>query len=254
MSTALVTGPTSGIGAAFAERLAADGYDLVLVARDVPRLEATAADLRHRFGGTVEVLPADLADRAQLARVEARLSDGERPVDLLVNNAGFGLRTRFSRGDVDDEERQLDVLVRAVLRLSHAALGGMLERGEGGIVNVSSVAGYVPRGTYGAAKAWVTSFSEGLAMELAGTGVRVMAVCPGFVHTEFHQRADMDVGSIPEVMWLTPEQVVEQAMSDLRRGRRVSIAGLQYRVLATLARHAPRGLAGGVSGRFRAQR
>jgi hypothetical protein len=254
VTTALVTGATAGIGAAFAERLAADGYDLVLVARDVARLEATAADLRHRFGGAVEVLPADLAERAALARVESRLADRDRPVALLVNNAGFGTGSRFSRGDVADEERQLDVLVRAVLRLSHAAVGGMVERGEGGVVNVSSVAGYLPGGTYGAAKAWVTSFSEGLALELTGTGVHVLAVCPGFVRTEFHQRAGMDVRSIPDVWWLTPEQVVEQALTDLRRGRLVSIAGLHYRALTALARHTPRRLVGGVAARVRPRR
>jgi short-subunit dehydrogenase len=251
MPTALVTGPTAGIGAAFARRLAADGYDLVLVARDVERLEATAADLRHRFGGAVEVLPADLADRVALAGVEQRLADRERPVDLLVNNAGFGTNTRFSQGDLEEEERQLDVLVRAVLRLSHAAVGGMVERGRGGIINVSSIAGYIPAGTYGAAKAWVTSFSEGLAGELTGTGVHVLAVCPGFVRTEFHQRAGMDVRAIPEILWLTPEQVVDQALDDLARGRLVSVAGLHYKGLSTLARHAPRGLASGVYRRRR---
>ncbi len=202
MPTALITGATAGIGAEFARRLAAQGHDLVLVARDEDRLEATAADLKHRFGGAVAVLPADLADRDQCARVEARLADRDRPVDLLVNNAGFGTGHRFSRGQLADEERQLDVLVRAVLRLSHAAVGGMVERRHGGIVNVSSVAAWTPTGTYSAAKAWVTTFSEGLDAELAGIGVRVVAVAPGFTRTEFHDRAGMDMSSIPDWLWL----------------------------------------------------
>ncbi len=245
MATALVTGATSGIGAAFADRLAATGWDLVLVARSVDRLDQTAADLSHRYGGAVQVLAADLADREQCARVEARLSDASAPVHLLVNNAGFGTNTTFASGDVDEEERQLDVLCRAVLRLTHAAISGprgMVARGSGGVVNISSVAGWVPGGTYAAAKAWVTSFSEGVAAELTGTGVKVVAVCPGFTHTEFHQRAGMEVRSIPEWMWLTVDQVVSAGLRDLRDGRSVSVPTARYKVLATLARHAPRPL------------
>ena len=239
MPTALITGATAGIGAEFARRLAAQGHDLVLVARDEDRLEATAADLKHRFGGAVAVLPADLADRDQCARVEARLADRDRPVDLLVNNAGFGTGHPFSRGQLADEERQLDVLVRAVLRLSHAAVGGMVERRHGGIVNVSSVAAWTPTGTYSAAKAWVTTFSEGLDAELAGIGVRVVAVAPGFTRTEFHDRAGMDMTSIPDWMWLDPDQVVRAALAGLAGRRTVVVPGNQYRLLAGLARHAP---------------
>jgi short-subunit dehydrogenase len=239
MPTALITGATAGIGTEFARRLAAQGHDLVLVARDEDRLEATAADLRHRFGGGVVVLPADLADRDQCARVEARLADRDRPVDLLVNNAGFGTGHRFSRGQLADEERQLDVLVRAVLRLSHAAVGGMVERRHGGIVNVSSVAAWTPTGTYSAAKAWVTTFSEGLDAELAGTGVRVVAVAPGFTRTEFHSRAGMDMSGVPDWMWLDADQVVRAALAALGTRRTVVVPGRQYRLLAGLARHAP---------------
>ena len=241
MATALVTGATAGIGAAFAERLAATGWDLVVVARSIDRLERQAQDLVHRYGGSVEVLSADLADPEQCRRVEQRLADRSRPIALLVNDAGFGTNTRFSVGDVDEEERQLDVLVRAVLRLTHAAVGGMVARGSGAVVNVSSVSGWIPGGSYSAAKAWVTSFSEGICAELAGTGVHVLAVCPGFTRTEFHERAGMDVHAIPDWLWLSADQVVEGGLADLRRGRSVSVPTARYKVLSALARHAPRG-------------
>ena len=252
MAIALVTGSTSGIGAAFAERLAARGYDLVLVARTAPRLEAQAEQLRHRYGGAVEVLPADLADPLALLEIEARLA--AEPFDLLVNNAGFGTNRRFADGAIDEEERQLDVLVRAVLRLTHAAVGPMIRRGSGAVINVSSVAAFVPGGTYAAAKAWVTYFSEGLAGELEGKGVKVMAVCPGFTHTEFHERGGMDVSAIPERLWLTPDEVVDGALADLARGRRVSIPSGTYKVLATVARHAPHRLVTAVYSRARPKR
>lgn len=239
MSIALVTGPTAGLGRAFALTLAEAGHDLVLVARDEARLAQVAAEAAERGVG-VEVLPADLADREALAAVEQRLADDARPVDLLVNNAGFGVNQPFAGGDLDAEQAMLDVLVTAVMRLTHAAVPGMVSRGTGGILNVSSVAGWIAGGTYSAAKAWVTVFSEGLAGELAGTGVHVTAACPGYIHTEFHDRAGMDMGSVPDWMWLTPQQVVDQALADLRRGRPVSVAGTQYQALTTLVRYAPR--------------
>ncbi len=165
VSSSLVTGATAGIGHAFATHLARRGDDLVLVARDRQRLESVAKAIRNEYAVTVEVLPADLTVRAELATVEARLADPARPIDLLVNNAGFGLKDRFLVNDVEAEQAMLDVLVTAVLRLSHAALGPMVERGRGGIINVSSVAAFLPRGTYGAAKAWVNRFSEWAANE-----------------------------------------------------------------------------------------
>jgi short-subunit dehydrogenase len=252
MPTALITGATSGIGAAFARRLAADGQDLVIVARDADRLKTTADQLHRTYGVQVQVLAADLTDRDQLLSVERRLADPEQPVDLLVNNAGFSLRKPFVANDVADEERMLDILVRAVLRLTHAALPGMIGRGRGAVINVSSVAGFNPRGTYSAAKAWVTNFSESLAFRLRGTGVQVMALCPGFVRTEFHQRMELDMSGLPRWMWLDVDEVVAEALQDLKRGRSLSIPSARYKVLTALSRHAPRRLlvrASGVGGR-----
>jgi short-subunit dehydrogenase len=237
--TALVTGPTAGIGHAFARQLAARGYDLVLVARDEERLDKTAAELRAAHGVEVEVLPADLTDRADLARVEARVADEARPVDLLVNNAGFGLKHRFLDNSVDVETAMLDILVTAVLRLSHAALGPMAARGHGGIINVSSVAAFLPRGTYSAAKAWVNSFSEWAANEYRSRGVTVTALCPGFTRTEFHERMDVDRGSAPSFMWLDADELVATALSDHDQGRTYSIPSPQYKVITTVARLVP---------------
>ncbi len=235
--TALVTGATAGIGLTFAHRLAGRGHDLVLVARDTDRLAAVAEDLRASYDVEVEVLPADLVDRDQLARVEDRLRDGARPVRLLVNNAGFGLKGRFLDNDVDDEQQLLDVLVTAVMRLSHAALAGMAARGDGGVINVSSVAAFLPRGTYAAAKAWVNSFSEWAAAEYRPAGVRVMALCPGFTKTEFHQRMNVKRGT--GFMWLEPDFLVDRALADFDKGKVLSIPGLHYRVIAGATRLIP---------------
>jgi len=232
--TALVTGPTSGIGYSFARALAASGHDLVLVSRDRARLGTTAAELRDRYAVAVEVLPADLSDRAQVRLVADRLREQGRPVDLLVNNAGFGVKGGFVGGDLDAELRQLDVLTGAVLVLSHAAVPGMVERGHGAVVNVSSVAGFGPMGSYSAAKAWCTSFTEHLAATLRGTGVTATALCPGFVRTEFHSRAGMDVGTRSSGWWLDPDDLVEDCLADVRRGRAVSVPSRRYRALVVL--------------------
>ena len=241
-STALVTGATAGIGHSFARQLAERGDHLVLVARDVARLDEVAADLRASFGVDVEVLAADLTDRADLTRVEQRLADPDRPVDLLVNNAGFGLKGRFLDNTADAEEAMLEVLVTAVLRLSHAALGPMTARGRGGVINVSSVAAFLPRGTYSAAKAWVNSFSEWAAHEYRPRGVTVMALCPGFTKTEFHQRMDVGRGSAPDFMWLDPDELVATALRDFDRGKVFSIPSAQYKAVTAAARVIPSGV------------
>jgi short-subunit dehydrogenase len=230
MPTALVTGPTSGIGRGFATRLASDGYDLVLVARDGGRLTALA-DTVAASGVRCDVIEADLADRAQLALVEERVADGSSPIDMLVNNAGFTVGERFVGGDCDGQQTMIDVMVTAVMRLSHAAVAGMVERRHGSVINVSSVASFLPFSPYSAAKAWVTTFTQGLATELHGTGVRALALCPGFVRTEFHERAGLEVDRSNDRWWLEVDDVVDTAFDDLRRGKVISIPGIAYKTL-----------------------
>ena len=242
MPTALVTGPTAGIGHCFAEQLAERGHDLVLVARDKARLEEVADELRASYGVEIEVLAADLTDRAELAAVERRLADAARPVDLLVNNAGFGLKGRFLNNTADAEQAMLDVLVTAVLRLTHAALGPMTERGSGGVINVSSVAAFLPRGTYSAAKAWVNSFSEWAAHEYRPRGITVMALCPGFTKTEFHERMDVSRGSAPDFLWLDADDLVAAALKDFDKGKVISVPSAQYKAITAAARIVPTGL------------
>lgn len=240
MPTALVTGPTAGIGLSFARKLAAQGFDLVLVSRDAARLESVAEELRAAYDVTAEVIATDLA--ADSGPVEIRLNDRERPVDLLVNNAGFALRKPFLANDITAEEAMLNVLVRAVMRLTHAALPGMIERGKGAVINVSSVAGWLPRGTYSAAKAWVTAFTEGLSTQLDGTGVRVMALAPGFTRTEFHDRAEMNMSTLPSWLWLDADALVDAALRDLGRGKVVSVPGTVYKMAAAALPRLPRRL------------
>ncbi|AWS45268.1 SDR family oxidoreductase [Streptosporangium sp. 'caverna'] len=247
MPTALITGATAGIGAAFARRLAADGFSLVLVARDGERLSATAEELRLRYGVSSEVLPADLSADEGLEAVEERLRRG---VDLLVNNAGFGHGGAASDVPVDDERRMLKIHCEAVLRLTLAALPGMKKRGRGAVINVASVAAFFPQGTYSASKAWVVSFSESMAAELAGSRVRVMALCPGFVRTEFHDRASIDMSGLPGFLWLSADKVVGEAMRDLARGSWVSIPDLRYKVITRIGTLVPHRLAAEVSRRF----
>ncbi|GJF28074.1 dehydrogenase [Kitasatospora sp. NE20-6] len=247
MTTALITGATAGIGAAFARRLARDGRDLVLVARDTERLDAAAADLAKRFGVQVATLTADLATEAGIAAVEERLRSGDHPVDILVNNAGFGNKGAFLDVPLQAELDMVKVHVEAILRTTAAALPGMRERGRGAVVNVASVAAFLPRGTYGASKAWVVSFTQGIARDLGGTGVRLQALCPGFTRTEFHQRAGMGTSNIPSWGWLTADRVVDDSLRDLARGRTLSVPGKRYKAAVALARLLPSGRMGAVS-------
>ncbi len=240
MTTAMVTGATAGIGAAFARALAGRGHDLVLVARDVARLESAAEQLRTH-DVQVDVLPADLADHDGCARVEWRCGEG---VDILVNNAGLGTKGAFHETPREQEEHLLRLNVRAPMRLTHAALPSMVARGSGAIVNVSSVAGFTPgtrAATYSASKAWLTNFSESLHLQYTGTGVKVLALCPGFTRTEFHSRAQMDGSGIPDWLWLDADDVARIALADLDRGRALSIPGAQYKVIVQATRLIPAG-------------
>jgi uncharacterized protein len=232
VATALITGGSTGLGAAFARRLAADGHDLVLVARDKARLQETAAALRDAYGVRVETLSADLAVAAERALVEQRLADESAPVDVLVNNAALIVRGLFDQAPIDALQEELDVNVAAVLRLSRAVLPGMIARGRGVVVNVGSFAGYLaPAGwSYAAGKAWVLSFTDTVAASLVGTGVRVIAVAPGSVKTGHHERNGLKTGGFR--MWLDPEVVVDRCLADLARGRAVSVPGAVYRLVA----------------------
>jgi len=251
-SLALVTGATAGIGAAFVAQLAREGSDLILVARTKERLIAQAKELTERYGITVETIAADLSTDEGLGRVEARVADAAAPIDLLINNAGFGLQADFLDSEIADEDRMLAVNVRAVMRLTHAVLPVLVDRGSGGILNVSSVAGSVPTATgatYGASKAWVTAFTESLSMLVKDKGVRLTALCPGFTRTEFHDRVGVSRNGIPERLWLNADDVVATALRDHRGGAVISIPGLQYKASVLGARLLPRRVLRWASGR-----
>jgi uncharacterized protein len=237
MPTALVTGASSGIGAAFARRLAADGYQVIAVARRADRLETL-----RREGGADEVIVADLATAEGCALVEARLAAGG--VDLLINNAGIGVGAGFDETTVDAEERMLGVNVRAVMRLTHAAVPAMLAAGRGEIINVASVAAFTAAAgfaTYSASKAYVLALSESLAVRYGSQGVKVMALCPGYVRSEMHEPAEMpSAGLQARLLWLDAEQLVDIALRDLARGRVVCIPGLPYKASVAATKLLPR--------------
>lgn len=229
---ALVTGASSGIGASYAERLARDGYDLVLVARRRERLEDLAARLRREAGTRAEVLAADLADAGAFAQVEAHVA-GDESLALLINNAGFGSYGPFVQIEAEVVDRLIDLHVRAVARLTRAALPGMVRRGAGGVINVASLlalSGSMPpnplpyRTVYAGAKAFMMTFTQALAGELTGTGVRVQVCLPGLVATEFHTVQGMDLSKIPR---MTADDVVAASLAAFARGEVTCIPGLE---------------------------
>lgn len=251
--TALITGASSGLGAEYARQLAARGDALVLVARDKQALEMLAEELRVESDAHVEVFAADLLVDEDLARVTARLTDMEQPVDMLINNAGFGLPLAFERNDVEAETRHIRLHNEVPMRLTHAALQSMLERGRGRIVNVASVAAFIPRSTYAAVKQWLVGFSRWANARYSKRGVTVTAVCPGYTHTNFHERLGLPPGQegIPKWMWLDAPNVIAESLRDIERGKALSIPSFKYKVLAGIARIAPAGLAARIGERGR---
>jgi short-subunit dehydrogenase len=233
---ALITGATVGIGDAFARLLAAERYNLVINARSVDKLEERAEFLRKTFNIEVVILAADLAQECE--KVEAYIASHE--IDVLINNAGFGLNQSFLSSSIADEEQVLDVLVRAPMRLMHAALPQMRKRDSGTVINVSSTAAFIAGGHYSAAKSYLTVMSESLHTQLAPTKVNVCSLNPGFTRTEFHQRAGMKMGAIPNFMWLDGDFLVKQAWLDAQKGKAISIPGWQYKILRLIIAAAPR--------------
>lgn len=254
MATALVTGGTAGIGNAFAKELARRGYDLVLVARDADRLRTTAAELTADFGVHVETLPADLANRDDLLRVRDRVESADAPIDYLVNNAGFGLHSDVLDPDFSIHEAALDVMCLAVLVLGGAAGRAMRTRGHGRILNVSSTSGEIMTGNYSAIKAWVTSYSQSLGIQLAGTGVTVTALCPGWVKTEFHARAGIKSSNLPGFVWIDAETLVRGALDDADKGKYFSVPTLKWKAAMAAARILPRSVLRAFSARLSASR
>ncbi len=236
--TALITGATSGIGAEFARQLAAQGCNLVLVGRREEQLRALAAELAQQHGITADVLLAELATEAGVAAVEAKIAALPR-LDMLVNNAGFGFEGTFAQTDIQPHLDMIHVHILATVRLTHAALPGMLKRKAGAVINVSSVAAYLPypggATTYNATKAYLNMFSRALSAELHASGVKVMVLCPGFTLSEFHDRPGLESfnrADYPRFIWLSAQQVVSTALRDLRRGKVVCVPGWMYQLLA----------------------
>lgn len=250
----MVTGATSGLGEEFCWQLASANHDLVLVARGQSSLQALASKLQNIAKVNVEIIVADLAEPEDLAsvcvRAAADRTDGLSPVDLLVNNAGFGSNVAFLDDQLDQELYGLDVMVRAVMATCYYAGKAMRSRGRGAILNVSSIAADTASGVYSAHKAWVRTFSEALASELSGKGVSVTALTPGLVKTDFHRRAGRDVSKIPDALFCTPEEVVEQGLQAVRSGRVLCTPTAKYKVVNTVARFAPRSVVRYVASRL----
>ena len=239
--TVMITGATAGLGLEFAEQLGAQGHPLVLVARNLERLKEVAAELENKYGVAVTTISADLTNRADVDKVALRLGDQKDPIELLINNAGHGLKQSFLVNDVEDEQAHLDIHVTAPMRLSHAALRSMTQRGHGAIINVASVAAFLPRGSYSAAKDYMVKFSEWANSEFADQGVTVMALCPGFTRTEFHQRMDVSADSAPKYLWLEADRVVSECLADLAAGKAISIPSKRYKAIVGAATMIPSG-------------
>jgi len=250
-SWALVTGATAGIGESFSRLLASHKYNIVLVARDMPRLEERAHGLEQKFGVKTHVLQADLATDEGCALIEKFIE--ENHIDVLINNAGFGTNKSFTISDLHTEQQLLDVLVRTPMRLMHRVLPQMKERNSGVIINVSSVAGYIAGGSYSASKSYLTVLSESLNTELSSTNIKVSALCPGFTRTEFHQRGRMSMKALPNFMWLDADRLVEQSWRDALKGDAVSIPGWQYKLLYFLVQSVPRSIVRKVGMNLRAK-
>ena len=237
---ALVTGATAGIGESFTRLLAAEGFNLVLVARDEARLHERAQGLKDKYGADSVVIVADLATESGSAKVEEYLANNE--VEVLINNAGFGINKAFTMSDLAKEEEVLKVLVRTPMRLMHVALPKMKERNSGVVINVSSVASFIAGGAYSASKSYLTVLSESLHTELSATNIKVSALCPGFTRTEFHQRGRMKMAGLPEFMWLNSDALVAKAWKDALAGKPVSIPGWQYKLLVGFISIVPRSI------------
>ena len=239
-SWALVTGATAGIGESFCRLLADNNYNIVLVARDLPRLQERAIQLEAKFNVETHVIQADLSTDAGCSVVEQYLASNQ--VDVLINNAGFGLNKAFTMSELKAEQEMFDVLVRTPMRLMHVVLPGMKQRNKGVVINVSSVAGYIAGGSYSAAKSYLTVITESLHTELANTNIKVSALCPGFTRTEFHQRGRMSMKGLPGFMWLNSDKLVANAWSDALKGKAVSIPGWQYQLLVLVIHALPRSI------------
>jgi short-subunit dehydrogenase len=241
---ALITGGSSGIGVAFAEQLAEQGHDLILVARRRDRLQEIAQELERSKRVVVDILVADLTCEEDIARVEERIAACSK-LEVLVNNAGFGTGGKFYEADVERQDQMHRLHVLATVRLTHAALRGMVERRKGGVINVSSVAAFwqAPGSvSYCATKCWMNSFTEGLAMELQSIGspVRMQALCPGYTLSEFHDVAGVDRSKIPARLWMRAEDVVRVSLREFGRGATIVVPGWQYRSVVFFMTHLPR--------------
>ena len=250
-SWALVTGATAGIGESFSRLLAANNYNIVLVARDLPRLQERAAALETKFGISTHVIQADLATDDGCLKVEKHIAENQ--IDVLINNAGFGTNKAFTMSTLEIEQQLLDVLVRTPMRLMHVALPLMKARNNGIIINVSSVAGYIAGGSYSASKSYLTVLSESLNTELSSTNVKVSALCPGFTRTEFHQRGKMSMKGLPNFLWLNSDRLVEQSWRDALKGKAVSVPGWQYKLLLFIVGTMPRSIVRKVGMNMRAK-